>query len=296
MQNDSKEIALQSPLSGMVGVKPQPVHAWDNVAPGWQEWWSVFEQGAQPVSDRLLSIAHVGVGNRVLDIATGIGEPAVSAARLVGSAGQVVAIDQSAGMLAIARKRVQNLGLNNITFLEKDAEQLDFGENTFEVGLCRWGLMFMGELVGTLDRIRRQLVPRGYFAAAVWSTSPKVPFMSLPMAVMAQILRLPSQPNEGGPFSLANRHALAQNFEQAGFVKMHSEIVTITMTFADAENYLHYLQAVSPTISKMLAPLPPEQQAQIWQTVGQVAHQRYAAPNGLLHIPGEAICIVGQKL
>ena len=57
---------------------------WDSVASGWQKWWQTFENGAQHVSDRLIELAGIRPGNRVLDIATGIGEPAISAAKVVG--------------------------------------------------------------------------------------------------------------------------------------------------------------------------------------------------------------------
>ncbi len=267
---------------------------WDRVAPAWQEWWPLFEQGAQPLTDRLLELAGVGEGQRVLDIATGIGEPAGSAARLTGSTGQVVAIDRSPRMLAIARDRAKQVGLPNITFRELDAGNLDFPDNSFDACLCRWGLMYMDHLVGILDRVRRQLVPEGYLAAAVWAASPKVPFMSLPVAVIARTLRLPPQPGDAS-FNLANRHALADVFGQAGFIKVQSETVTLTMPFADAATYTRYLQAVSPALIAMLAPLPPDQQDLIWKAVGEAARQRYAGADGRLLIPGEAICMAGQK-
>src|SRR5262252_6782045 len=101
---------------------------WDTVAAGWRAWWPTFERSMQVLNDHLIALAHIEPGQRVLDIATGIGEPAVTAARRVGPSGQVVAIDQSPSMLAIARERIAALGLQNIQFLELDAEQLDLLE------------------------------------------------------------------------------------------------------------------------------------------------------------------------
>jgi enediyne biosynthesis protein CalE5 len=71
---------------------------WDNVAAGLQIWWPTFERGAQ-VSDKIVELAEIKPGNRVLDIATGIGEPAVTAARRVKPNGKVVATDISPRML-----------------------------------------------------------------------------------------------------------------------------------------------------------------------------------------------------
>src|SRR5216683_8419490 len=110
------------------GQKGDQKRDWDAAAAGWQKWWPVFEQAAQHVSDRLVELAGVKPGARVLDIATGNGEPAVTAARKVGAAGRVIATDQSAGMLAIARERAAALGLTNIDFHESDAESLAIQE------------------------------------------------------------------------------------------------------------------------------------------------------------------------
>ena len=96
---------------------------WNNAAEGWQTWWETIERGAQKVSDKLVELAEIKSGDKVLDIATGIGEPAVTAARKVMPHGKVIAIDISPQMLAIAKERTVSLGLQNIVeFKEVDAE------------------------------------------------------------------------------------------------------------------------------------------------------------------------------
>ena len=105
---------------------------WDRVAAGWEKWWRTIEDGAQHINDRLLELAEVAPGKRVLDIATGIGEPAVSAAIRVGSAGRVVATDISKQMLDIAWTRASTAGLTNVEFLQADAERLDFPDHSFD--------------------------------------------------------------------------------------------------------------------------------------------------------------------
>src|ERR1019366_10062593 len=70
---------------------------WDVAAAGWKKWWPVFERAAQHVSDRLVELAGIKAGARVLDVATGNGEPALTAARRAGAGGRVIATDQSDG-------------------------------------------------------------------------------------------------------------------------------------------------------------------------------------------------------
>jgi enediyne biosynthesis protein CalE5 len=135
--------------------------SWDSAALGWKEWWQTLEVAAQKVSDKLIELAEIKPGQKVLDIATGIGEPAVTAARkLVGlsgsinkindnekNTGHVLAIDISSEMLTIAKQRAAALGLQDvIEFREADAEMLELPNSSFDVVLCRWGLMFMPNL------------------------------------------------------------------------------------------------------------------------------------------------------
>ena len=57
------------------------------------------------MSKRLIELAEIKPGSRVLDIATGIGEPAITTANMVGSSGNVLATDISPLMLSIAKQR-----------------------------------------------------------------------------------------------------------------------------------------------------------------------------------------------
>src|SRR5258706_5781097 len=148
--------------------KAQQREQWSNVAQGWRRRWAAFEQGAQPLSDRMVELAHVAPGQKVLDVATGIGEPAMTAARKAGPSGSVVAIDQAPQMLAVARERMQVAGIRTVEFVEGDAEALALPLDSFDAVVCRWGLMFFHNPVGTLARLRTSLVPGGWLAVAVW--------------------------------------------------------------------------------------------------------------------------------
>ena len=139
--------------------------SWDNVAVGWNKWWKTFEKGAQKVSNKLVELAEIKPGQRVLDIATGIGEPAITAARTVGDKGHVIATDISTQMLAIGRERAIAQGLQNmIEFREGDAESVDLPNSSFEAVLSRWGLMFLPNLRMALDNIQKSLINGGRLA------------------------------------------------------------------------------------------------------------------------------------
>ena len=98
-----------------------------------------------PVSNLMMKLADIRPGQQVLDVATGIGAPAITAARRVGPTGRVVATDISRQMLDIGRKRALELGLDNIDFREMDAEALELPESSFDAlrqnspGHFAWG-------------------------------------------------------------------------------------------------------------------------------------------------------------
>ncbi|MFL6347047.1 MAG: class I SAM-dependent methyltransferase, partial [Nitrososphaeraceae archaeon] len=127
---------------------------WDSVAEGWKEWWEPIEKGAQKLSQRLIELAEIKPGQRVLDIATGIGEPSLTAAKVVGTGGHILATDISKQMLAIAKERATLLRLQDIIeFKEGDAENLDLPNSSFDAALCRWGLMLFPNLDAAIRKI-----------------------------------------------------------------------------------------------------------------------------------------------
>ena len=197
--------------------KSAQLQEWDAVAVGWSRWWETIEKGTQHVSDRLVALADIQPGHHVLDVATGIGEPCLTAARRVGATGSVTGTDQSQQMLAIARDRATALGLTNVEFRKVDAEALGLPLESFDAVLCRWGLMFLPNLAGALGGIHRLLASGGRLAAAVWGKPQAVPMISLPMGVIRQMVDVPApSPGTPGPFSLADVDALEQAISCAG--------------------------------------------------------------------------------
>ena len=170
------------------------------------KWYSI---AAQKVSDGLVDLAEIKPGQKVLDIATGNGEPAVTAARELvelsssisnindneNNTGHVLATDISSEMLTIAKQRATELGLQDvIEFSQADAEMLELAGSSFDVVLSRWGLMFMPNLNNVLSRIYQVLVPVGRLACAVWAVESKVPFISFPLNIVMHELNVPPPP------------------------------------------------------------------------------------------------------
>ncbi len=265
---------------------------WDAVARGWNKWWPVLEAGAGRISQHMIDLADIKPGQRVLDVATGIGEPAISAARRVGVDGRVIAVDQSPGMLEIAKQRAREHGFNNIEFIESDMELLDLPHYTFDSVLCRWGLMFLPNLVDALGRLQRLLRPGGKIAGAVWAEASKVPSISLAMSVVREALHAPPPPaGLPGPFSLADPEHLEDVMLDAGFVEFHCEPVMVEFEVPSAAAYAEFTRDIAAPIAAMLADQPENIQTKVWAQVTQAARQ-FESADGRVRMRNEAICFV----
>lgn len=275
--------------------KAQQRQIWDNAAAGWQTWWATIERGAQRVSDKLVELAEIKPGDKILDIATGIGEPAITAAKRVRPNGRVVATDLSPQMLAIAKARAKSLGLDSVMeFKESDAEALDFPKSTFNAILSRWGLMFLPNLSVALVAIKQLLAPDGRLSAAVWSTPSKVPLLDLVFSTVRKQVNAPAPPpGTPGPFALADAAALERSFSQAGFRDVRVETLQITFGFDSPESYTRLHQQVTAPIQIMLSSHTEERKKQVWDSVTDAVMQ-YADSHGRVNLDNEVICIVGK--
>ena len=168
---------------------------WRNAAPGWRAWLEVLEaaDGGQAVSRSLVQLAGIGPGDAVLDVGAGYREPGLTAARAVAPGGHVVCTDISGEMLAVGRERAATAGLDNLEFLECDAEELAFKEASFDAVLSRQGLQFLPDVPGVLTRLHAFLKPHGRVAAAVWGPPQTVQFAA-PVPLIRAELELPPPP------------------------------------------------------------------------------------------------------
>src|SRR5919204_316190 len=167
---------------------------WNSAATGWRKWSQLIDRAASNISERLVDLAGVEPGSRVLDVAAGYGEPSLTAARRAGAEGSVVATDISAEMLAYGRERAAAAGLDNIEFVESDASSLDFPANSFDAALSRWGIIFEPEAETAAARIRGFLKPGARMAISSWGPPERVPMLSVAMRTVMGRFNIPPPP------------------------------------------------------------------------------------------------------
>ena len=275
-------------------LKNEQKRDWDAAAAGWKKWWTVLKRAAQPVSDRLVELARVGAGARVLDVATGSGEPARQLARRIAPSGRVIAVDQSPGMLAIARERAAALGISNVEFRESDGEALAISDHDFDAVLCRWGLMFMPDLERVLSGFHERLVPGGRIAVSVWSTPDKVPMISIGADIVRKLANLPPPaPGALDPLRLGDTSILSNALEQSGFKEIKIERMPVTFEFDSAEDFTRMREDVASAFRGLLARQSPEMRRQIIGAVTDAA-RRFTQSDGKVRTTNETILFAAR--
>jgi ubiquinone/menaquinone biosynthesis C-methylase UbiE len=271
---------------------------WNSVAPAWQKWWKTIERGTEGVSRRLVELAEIKPGSRVLDIATGIGEPALTAAKYLGKSGHVLATDISPQMLSFAKQRAISLGLQDvIEFKEGDAETIDLPPSAFDAALCRWGLMFLQDFNAGFSNIYRSLVEGGHFAAAVWASPDKVPFIFVPMnTVLKETNSPPPPPGTPGPFSKSDQNSLKNSYLISGFKDPIIERMNVFFDFDSPDDYTTFtIEHGGPVLQKMLSGQTNERRKEILRAISKAAEKYADNTTGKVRFENEAILIVGRK-
>lgn len=225
-------------------IKERERNNWTSVAEGWHRRDELLRKGAEPVTEWILAHAGIAEGHQVLDIASGTGEPAISAARLVGDKGRVIGTDLVEEMLVFARVKAQQAGLENIEFNCSDGEALEFEPSTFDAVTIRWGLMFMPEPEVCLASVYRLMKQGARISIACWSDPDKNPFISLLTTILGKYMDLPTPPpGAPGIFAFADPERLRSVIETAGFRDI--ALQEMEVDFIEVDSGRAYWEAMS---------------------------------------------------
>ena len=263
---------------------------WDIAAEAFLRCSKIEEPFEQPVNERLIELAEIETGHTVVDVATGIGDPALSAARRVGPTGRVIATDQSSAMLAVAASRAREARLTNIEFRQLDANVFDFPEGTIDAIVCRWGLMFLSDLTDALGRMRRSLKAGRCLAAATWSEPNSVPIISIRRSVM-RVFDIP--PGASDPFRLSSVPALKASAISAGFDEVDVTQSVVAYEYASVQAFVDAQRALHESRLTTLLARPVEEQSEFWRTLGAAA-QPYTGADGVVRMPSAILLLAAR--
>lgn len=265
----------------------------------WRRYDAMEVRLSAPLSERMLDLAELRPGMRVLDLATGRGEPAVRAAKRVAPGGMVLGTDIAPPMLAMARERADREAVTNLELRATSAETLDgVPPGHFDVVLSRWGLMYLDAPIAALAAARRSLVRGGTLVAALWAEPDAVSYFTLPRRALARVVPLPPDspdppvsPDAPGVFRFADPAVIARDFGHGGFAITHIETVDVdVMEAATGEELVAWARAFG--LDRLLRGLPLETQ-RVWERAF-VADAEPLRRDGMIRLGGRCRIVVAR--
>ncbi|MBA3912660.1 MAG: class I SAM-dependent methyltransferase [Acidobacteriales bacterium] len=229
-----------------------------------EKWKAKSAAMGKPVTQALVEYADPQPGMKVLDLASGTGEPAISVASRVGAQGHVVALDLSAELLEIANQRASAPQLTNFETRQADVHDLPFAADTFDLVTCRFGVMFFADTQRSLSETLRVLKAVGRACFLAWGSFEQ-PYWQSSMAVVHKHVGGPlMDPGGADMFRFAEPGSLSMALASAGFEHIQEETRTLPWTWPGSpEEAWEYVQAVSSPFRPMLERVPEERWDQI---------------------------------
>jgi SAM-dependent methyltransferase len=241
-----------------------------------EKWKAKSAAMGRDVTEALVEYAQPKPGMKVLDLASGTGEPAISLASRVRPAGHVTALDLSSELLQIAAERAQQRKLTNFSIRQADAHELPFPHQSFDLVTSRFGVMFFQNCARALREVHRVLKPGARTCFLAWGPFEQ-PYWSSTMGIVAKhVGGSVLVPGGADPFKFSSPGSLSAELRKAGFANIEEKTTTLPWTWpGTAEEVWEQAQAVATPFLPLLQRVPAEQRSEIDREVIS-AIQQYA--------------------
>jgi len=254
------------------------------------------QDSSAAATETLIKVADLHIGDRVLEVAAGTGDQAITVAEAVGSSGHVIAVDSSPKMLAHAEKAAREAGLNNIETHVMNAEALEFEENSFNAVICRMALMLFGNPLTALTEMHRVVKLGSKVAVMVWSSADRNPFHGLPLQIARRIGNIPTPgPDKPGLFALGDSERLEDLFRTVGFRGVSSQSSTHHRKYDSLQDAITSIKSSggAAALQNVMGNLSIAEQEKAWTEITEALTQ-FDGPAGF-EAPGEVLIAVGTK-
>ena len=266
---------------------------WAELSAGWEKWDSIIMDQLGPVSTAMIDRLDIADDQRHLDIAAGTGEPGLTVARLAPR-GHVVLTDLAAEMLDIATRRADAQGISNFETRVCSADDLPFGDATFDSVSVRFGYMFFPDVAKATAEFVRVLKPGGRLCSSVWVKPEENPWTAVVMqAIAAEVVLAPPDPDGPNMFRCAAPGYVSALYEAGGLRGVAEWDVDVELV---TRSPTQYWEMISEHVSLAVAAL---------HQVDELARERIAQSviakvsayehDSNVRIPGVARCIIGTR-
>jgi SAM-dependent methyltransferase len=259
-------------------------YGWDAAAAHYEPGWAPRLRAAQ---DRLMTVAGLAPGMRVLETACGSGLVTARIAEAVGPAGAVVATDLSQAMTDETARMVADRGFAQVSVRRMDAEALDLPDASFDAAICGLGLMYVPDPARALAEMARVTRPGGRVVATVWGERRNCGWAAIFPIVDAHVV------SEVCPmfFGPGGRAVLLNMASAAGLTGVEEWRDQITLNWPDAASLLSAMIDGGPVAlaAKRFSPqVRAEVEADFLASVAE-----FRRPDGCYAIPGEFVTVAG---
>lgn len=267
---------------------------WQGAVEAWHQWDPALRSWLGPATETMLDLGKIKEGDRVLHVAAGAGEPALSAARRGGPTGYVLATDISSNILDFAMQAAKAQHLDNVETRVMDGENLELPDASFDAVLSRVGLIYFPDQQRALSEMRRVLKPGGRVAAMVYTTPENNRFFSIPVSIIRRRAQLPPPlPGLPGPFSLGGPGVLEDAYLRAGFRDIATRTISAPLKLTSAAECVRFERESFGALHRMLQGLSASEQDETWNEIEQELRQ-FEGPDGF-NGPCEVVVGVGLK-
>jgi SAM-dependent methyltransferase len=237
------------------------------------KWKAKSAAMGRDVTEALVEYAQPRAGMKILDLASGTGEPAISLASRVEPGGQVTALDLSAELLEIAAERARERKLANLTIKQADARKIPFPDDSFDLVTSRFGVMFFQ--TKALQEARRVLKPGARACFVAWGPFEQ-PFWLSMMGVVHEYAGGERTAPGQDPCRYGQPGSLSGALREAGFQQIEEATKTLPWTWpGPAEEVWEQAQAMSTPFLPMIKRVPVEKweelNREVLESVGQYA-------------------------
>ena len=270
------------------------LEAWRESARFWARYNDTIRTIFMPLTHALVEAAGIHEGQHVLDVAGGPGEPSLTIAGIVGPQGSVTHTDAVPEMVETARREAERRAVINIQFRESKAESLPFADNSFDVAVCRLGVMLFGDPPAGVREMLRVTKPDGRVAFAVWHKSELNPFCYCVSDIIERYISSPAvDPDAPGAFRFAEVGKLANVVRTAGATDVEERVFkfNIAAPVAPLEFWAMRSQ-MSDTLREKLNKLPAAEQTAVANEVEEAVKEFF--PANEMSFPAQMIIVSGR--
>lgn len=270
------QTATATPAVDLAAVKGKQQAAWASGD------YAVIGTTLQIVGESLCEALDLRAGERVLDVAAGNGNATLAAARRWCD---VVSTDYVGALLERAKARASAEGLA-VQFEQADAENLQFGDASFDVVLSTFGVMFTPNQEKAASELARVCRPGGRIGLANWTPA------SFVGEIFKTIGRHIAPPAGVKAPALWGTQAHLRELFGGRIAALEAPSRHFVFRYRSAQHWLDTFRTYYGPMHKAFAALDPEKQASLTEDLLGLAQRMNRATDGALVVPSEYLEVV----